>query len=110
MMSAMNTVLNRSNAHAAALNVPNMPTVEDVSVPQVLPKVMVKSEPIPDLAVEEVAVSQLVPSVVGARMIIGLPDEETTVAKILAMEEDPDDSPKLEETNTERCEGGCHAS
>ena len=105
-MSAMNHVLNGSNARAAAphVTIADLPTVEDVlqkllpkevQLCQVLPKLMEEPDPVPDLpqCEEEVSVSQLVPSVVGARLIIGLPVKETTIAKIL-VEEDPNDLPK----------------
>ena len=109
-MSAMNHVLNGSNARAAAphVTIADLPTVEDVlqkllpkevQLCQVLPKLMEDPDPVPDLPQEEVSMSQLVPSVVGARLIIGLPVKETTIAKILVLE-DSDDLPKeCEEVN-----------
>lgn len=107
-LSALYRMPRQSDAPDAALPtvaVPDLPTVEDAKLEllpqevtqcQVLPELMEDTDPAPDLAKEEVTMSQLVPKVVGARLIIGLPAEETVIAKIL-VEEDPDDLPKKDE-------------
>ena len=107
-LSALYRMPRQSVAPDAALPtvaVPDLPTVEDAKLEllpqevtqcQVLPELMEDTDPAPDLAKEEVMMSQLVPKVIGARLIIGLPAEETVVAKIL-VEEDPDDLPKMDE-------------